>query len=166
MIAAPSEYDPTFLAEITAVLALSTLPWSAYLPRTQVLFWTKHTKPLAWVTPAAAAINLALVAVLLPPFGLVGAAAATVLAIVFEAVSIEIVTARVVHVPWLWASELAHYALGAALVAVALALPGTPVGDAIRIALAALAALALLGVVIREVMPRRAAAAEAAPDPA
>lgn len=164
LIVAPAKYDPSFLAEITAVLALSTLPWAAYLPRTQILFWTKHTKPLAWVTPVAALANLALVAVLLPPFGLVGAAAATVLAIVLEAVLIETATARVEHVPWLWSSELAHYALGAALVAVALVLPGNFAGDAIRIGLASLTGLALLAVVVREVAPRRAAAAAPQPD--
>jgi O-antigen/teichoic acid export membrane protein len=159
LILAPSNYDPSFLAEITAVLALSTLPWSAYLPRTQVLFWTKHTRPLAWITPAAAVANLALVVVLLPPFGLVGAGAATVLAIVLEAALIEIATARVAHVPWLWASELAHYAFGAVLVAVALVLPGTFAGDVVRVALAMLTGLALLAVIVREVMPRRAATA-------
>lgn len=161
LVVAPAKYDPSLLAEITAVLALSTLPWAAYLPRTQILFWTKHTKPLAWVTPAAAIVNLALVAVLLPPFGLVGAASATVLAIVFEAVLIEIVTARVAHVPWLWSSELRHYMLGAALVAVALALPSSFAGDAVRVALASLTALALLAVVVREVAPRRARAQDA-----
>lgn len=160
-VVAPSDYDPGFLAEITAVLALSTLPWATYLPRSQVLFWTKHTKPLAWITPAAAVLNLALVAALLPPFGLVGAGAATVLAIGFEAAAMDIAASRVAEVPWRWSSEAAHYALGAALVALALALPGSFAGDAIRVALACLAGLALLAVIFREVAPRRAAAAAA-----
>jgi O-antigen/teichoic acid export membrane protein len=160
-IVAPSDYDPTFLAEITAVLALSTLPWSTYLPRSQVLFWTKHTKPLAWITPAAAILNLALVAALLPPFGLVGAGAATVLAIGFEAVAMDLAAGRVADVPWRRTAELAHYALGMALVALALALPASFAGDAVRVALAALTGLALVAVVVREVAPRRAAAAAA-----
>jgi O-antigen/teichoic acid export membrane protein len=160
-VVAPSSYDPTFLAEITAVVSLSTLPWATYLPRTQVLFWTKRTRPLAWITPAAAILNLALVAVLLPPFGLIGAASATVVAIGFEAVLIDVVAARVEHVPWHRFSELAHYGLGIALVALALALPGTLAGDVVRVAFALLAGAALLLVVVREVAPRRAAAAAA-----
>ncbi len=160
-ILAPASYDPTFLAEIAAVLALSALPWSTCMPRSQVLFWTKHTRPLAWITPAAAIFNLALVVVLLPPFGLIGAGAATVLAIGLEAVMIDIVAGRVAHVPWRWSWELAHYGLGMALVAVALALPGTLAGDAVRVALAGLVGLALVAVVVREVAPRRKAAGEA-----
>lgn len=160
-IVAPSNYDPSYLAQVTAVLALSSLPWSTYLPRSQVLFWTKHTKPLAWITPAAAVFNLALVAVLLPPFGLVGAGAATVLAIGFEALLVEIASARVADVPWHWLSEGAHYGLGMVLVALALALPGSLAGDAVRVALAGIAGLALLAVIFREVAPRRAAAAAA-----
>ena len=160
-IVAPSDYDPTFLAEITAVLALSTLPWSTYLPRSQVLFWTKHTKPLAWITPAAAILNLALVLALLPPFGLVGAGAATVLAIGFEAVAMDLAAGRVADVPWHRTAELANYALGMALVALALALPGSVAGNAVRVALAGLAGLALVAVIVREVAPRRAAAAAA-----
>jgi O-antigen/teichoic acid export membrane protein len=105
-----------------------------------VLFWTKHTKPLAWITPAAAVCNLALVAVLLPPFGLVGAGAATVLAIGLEALLVEIASTRVADVPWRWPSEAAHYGLGLALVALA---------------------LVLVAVIFREVAPRRAAAAAA-----
>lgn len=165
-IVAPGNYDPTYLAQITAVLSLATLPWATYLPRTQVLFWTKHTRPLAWITPAAAILNLALVAVLLPPFGLVGAASATVLAILFEATVMDIVAARDEHVPWHRLSELAHYALGMALVAIALALPATLPGDAVRVALAALAALALVGVVVREVMPRKRASTVSSSPPA
>jgi len=160
-IVAPSEYDPTFLAEITAVLALSSLPWATYLPRSQVLFWTKHTKPLAWITPSAAVLNLALVAVLLPPFGLVGAAAATVLAILYEAVVMDLAAGRVASVPWRWRAELAHYGAGAVFVALALALPATFAGDAVRVLLATLVGLGLLAVVVREVAPRRAAAAAA-----
>jgi len=161
LVVAPSNYDPTFLAEITAVLALSTLPWAAYLPRTQVLFWTKHTRPLALITPVAAIVNLALVVALLAPFGLIGAAAATVLAIGFEAALVEVVASRIEPVPWRWRSDLAHYALGGALVAVALALPATSTGDVFRIALAGLTGLALLAVIVREVAPRRSAAAAA-----
>jgi O-antigen/teichoic acid export membrane protein len=155
-VVAPSSYDPTFLAEITAVLSLATLPWATYLPRTQVLFWTKRTRPMAWITPSAAVLNLALVAALLPPFGLPGAAAATVLAIGYEAAVMDVVAQRDEHVPWHRLSELAHYGLGMALVALALALPGTFAGDAVRVAFALLAGAALVLVVLREVLPRRA----------
>jgi len=71
----------------------------------------------------------------------------------------DIAASRVADVPWRWASEMAHYALGAALVALALALPADFAGDAVRVALACLTGLALLAVIFREVRPRRAAAA-------
>lgn len=157
-VVVPPDYDLSSLAEITAVLSLATLPWATYLPRSQVLFWTKHTRPLAWITPAAAILNLALVAALLPPFGLVGAAAATVLAIGFQAAATNVAASRVADVPWRWGSEAAHYGLGMVFVALALALPGSFAGDAVRVALAGLVALALAAVVFREVRPRREAA--------
>ena len=87
------------------VAVLASLPVVAFIAQGQVLLWTKHTKPLILISPAAAALNLILVAVLLPPFGLIGAAAATVLAVLAQAAMTRWAAARIAHVPWHWTSD-------------------------------------------------------------
>jgi O-antigen/teichoic acid export membrane protein len=129
---------------------LASLPVVAFIAEGQVLLWTKHTKPLILISPAAAALNLILVAVLLPPFGLIGAAAATVLAVLAQAAITRRVAARIAHVSWHWTSEAASYLIAATLVAIALLLPSTAWAIGARAALSALAAGTLLIVVRRE----------------
>ena len=129
---APASFDPGKLEAVCALVALGALPWCIYLPMSQVLFWERQTKPLLWVTPAAAVANLVLAAVLLPPFGLEGAAAATFLALALQAVLLERVTRRMAPVPWRWRAMLGNVAAGALTVGVVLALPGGAAGALLR----------------------------------
>jgi O-antigen/teichoic acid export membrane protein len=138
----PSSYDPGLLADVSAIVALTTLPIAAFAAHSQVLLWTKHTRPLAVITPITATINLILVAVLLGPFGLRGAASATVIAAVFQVLMTDgTIRRHGIHVPWKRRRNLESYALGMAAVALALLVPSGTTGDLIRLGAAGACAL-------------------------
>lgn len=75
-----SSYSPSGLAGVIAPVAASMLPWAIYGMRCNVLVWNKRTGVIAWSTIVSAVLNVALVWLLLPPFGLAGAASATLVA--------------------------------------------------------------------------------------
>jgi O-antigen/teichoic acid export membrane protein len=79
-LATPPSYHASSLPGVVATVAISAFPWIVYGGATQILLWHKRTRPLAWITPLAAVVNVVLVALLLPPLGLEGAALATLLA--------------------------------------------------------------------------------------
>ena len=80
LITAPSDYQPSDLNPATSIVALSAIPMISYMASYYVLIWVGRTAMMAWSTPLAAAANLGLCLLLLPDFGLEGAAVATVLA--------------------------------------------------------------------------------------
>ncbi|HEY1237980.1 MAG TPA: lipopolysaccharide biosynthesis protein [Solirubrobacterales bacterium] len=149
-IVVPADYDPGHLADVASVAVLTSLPVVAFIAHGQVLLWTKHTKPLIVISPVAAALNLVLVAVLLPPFGLIGAAAATVLAVLAQAAMTRRAAAKQAEVPWHWGRDAVSYAIAAALVAIALVLPSSAWAIALRVAISVIGAATLLIVVRRE----------------
>jgi O-antigen/teichoic acid export membrane protein len=146
----PGDYDPEHLADVASVAVLASLPVVAFIAQGQVLLWTKHTKPLILISPAAAALNLILVAILLPPFGLIGAACATVLALLAQASMTSLAAARMARVSWHWGRDAVSYGIAAVLVAIALLLPAAAWAIGTRVATSALTAGALLIVVRRE----------------
>ena len=131
-ILAPASFDPGELQTVCSLVALGALPWSIYLPMSQVLFWERQTTALLWVTPLAAVANLILVALLLPPLGLEGAAAATLLALALQAALLERVSRKLASVPWHWRAMLGNLGAGAVTVLVVLLLPGNTTGDILR----------------------------------
>ena len=149
-IVIPRGYDPEHLADVASVAVLTSLPVVAFIAQGQVLLWTKHTKPLILISPAAAALNLILVVVLLPPFGLIGAAGATVLAVLAQAAMTRWAAARIAHVQWHWARDAVSYGIAAVLVAIAILLPAAAWAIGARVATSALAAGTLMIVVRRE----------------
>jgi O-antigen/teichoic acid export membrane protein len=84
--ATPGSYHHGDLAAVIAIVSVSALPFVVYNTGCQVLIWSKRTIPLGVITCVVALANLALVAVLVPPLGLRGAAFATLIAYVLEAV--------------------------------------------------------------------------------
>jgi O-antigen/teichoic acid export membrane protein len=149
-ILVPGSYDSDLLAEVAAIASLATVGWATFMARTQVLLWEKRTRPLAWITPGTVVLNLALVAALLPPFGLQGAAAATVIAVIAQSVLTELATRGVAFVPWQHGSEFVAYGISVACVALALALPDDTLGIVIRLAAATLAGLGFLAALAAE----------------
>jgi O-antigen/teichoic acid export membrane protein len=154
-VVVPGSYDSDLLAEVAAVAALATVGWAIFMARTQVLLWEKRTRPLAWITPGSVVLNLALVAVLLPPFGLVGAAAASVVAVLAQTVLTGVAAKRAAVVRWQTREELVAYAISAACVGLALALPDSTAGTAIRLGAGSLAGLGFLWALAAELRVTR-----------
>jgi O-antigen/teichoic acid export membrane protein len=147
LILAPASYDRDGLIPVTGLIAASAVPWSMYLPRLQILLWEKRTRPLLWISPAAAAINLLGAVLLVPPFGLVGAGVATIVAFGAQAVFARLAT-RSTPVPWDASALVLSVLGGAALVTVGIVLPTDTAGILARAAACALV-LALAWTVIR-----------------
>jgi O-antigen/teichoic acid export membrane protein len=122
---------------VASLAAMSTVLWATYLSRTQVLLWAKKTKPLSWITPTAAALNIVAVALLLRPLGLRGAALATVIAVIVQAYLTNRAARRLVTVPWRQRSEFFAYVLGGATAGLALLLPASAWATALRLGIAA-----------------------------
>lgn len=76
----PRSYNTVDVSGVVAALAASALPWAIYGFMSYALIWSKKTGVIAWATGLAAAVNLPLVWLLLPPLGLDGAAIATLAA--------------------------------------------------------------------------------------
>jgi O-antigen/teichoic acid export membrane protein len=137
LILAPASYGREGLIAVTGLIAASAIPWSMYLPRLQILLWEERTHPLLWISPAAAVVNLLAAVVLVPPFELVGAGVATLIAFVLQAVLAGMAT-RSTLVPW-DASSLTWSVLGgAALVTLGVVLPTDIIGVLARAAACAL----------------------------
>ena len=149
-ILAPAGYDPEDLDSVVAIVALAGLPWAIYLPMSQVMFWERRTKPLLWVTPSAAVANLILVVILLPPFGLEGAAAATCLAIMLQAALAARAARSMADVPWPWREIALNALLALALVAVAVVLGESDFAIPVRALLIAAIAAGAVATVRRE----------------
>jgi hypothetical protein len=101
-------------------------------------------------------LNLLLVAALLPPFGLEGAAAATVVAVLFQAALIGRAAHETAVVDWRWRADFVSYGIAAACAGLALALPDTGWGIAVRaiaIGLAGLGFMRMLAAELRLVRP-------------
>ena len=77
---APPDFQPLHLMGVTAIIILSAVPFTAVQSATRDQVSRGATKPVAWSTLGAAVVNIALNLVLIPAFGISGAAVATLLA--------------------------------------------------------------------------------------
>lgn len=78
-VIAPDAYQLEDLMGTMTLIALSTLPLTFYLAGNHLALLTRQTSRLAIATAFAASANVGLNVVLIPPFGLQGAACATLL---------------------------------------------------------------------------------------
>ncbi len=146
-IMAPASYDPRGLVAVSAIVAFAAVPFALNLSCGQILIWHRRTRPLLWITALALLVNLVLVVILLPPFGLAGAAAATFFALCLEAALAFRVANRLAPVPWDYRGIALCFAGGLLAVVVAIALPAGVIADGGRgIAAAAVALVAVLTV--------------------
>jgi O-antigen/teichoic acid export membrane protein len=145
-LAAPADYDPAGMVLATVLIAGGTAPYVVYSAASQVIVWSGRTRSLAWITPLVTTFNLALVAVLFPPFGLAGAAAATALATLMLAVLTKRAADRTSPgLPWRIKPLLGLGAAGTALMMVPMSLPSDGTMAFARLGLAV--AVATLAVV-------------------
>ncbi len=154
---APGDYDVSGLGTVSALVAVSALPYLAYTAIANLIIWRGRTAVLAIVTPLCVVLNIVLCVVLIPPLGLDGAALATVLAYLALGLLLYWSSRSIDQVPW-DAGRLAAVALPAlAGLALALALPDDGAWLALRGALGT--ALALVALTLLTAERRRARAA-------
>jgi O-antigen/teichoic acid export membrane protein len=122
-VAAPPSYDPGALADVATLVAASVLPYVLYISCVHVVFAERQTRWLAVTTPVAAVVNVLLNVVLVPAFGLAGAAAASLLSYGVLAVMTWAVSRSIVHVAWDLRDRIRAWAGGGLIVVVALVLP-------------------------------------------
>ncbi len=79
-ILAPPSYRTDQLLLVVSLVAISAIPFAAYLADTRVLIAFGRTRPLLWATPLAAVFNIALNIAFVPIWGINASAAATVAA--------------------------------------------------------------------------------------
>lgn len=134
---APGSYHPRALAPVCAVVALSLIPFVGYLSNAYPIFHYRKVWALAWSTPLSAAVNVVLNLVLVPRFGLIGAAYATVLTYGSQALLARRAARKLVTVPWRRGLATRAWAVALTGVAVGALLPATGAWLALRGALAA-----------------------------
>jgi O-antigen/teichoic acid export membrane protein len=160
LVLAPASYDRAALAEVTAIVAASAIPMVLYLSNVHIVFWLARTGVLAWVTPLSAAANIGLNLLLIPALGLTGAAIATLITYVLQAVVIRWRASRLADVPWRVRPAVQAALIGAALVGLALLLPATGVWVALRAVAAVAVGGALVAFVARGAFSRDDAGAD------
>lgn len=164
IVADPGKYDIWPLVPVVAITAASTLPYVLYLASAHVLFWTGKTKSLLWITPVAAAVNLAAKVVILPWGGFVGAALVTVGSYALLAILVGGARARLAQV--VWSGRVAALAAAAVLCGVGALLPDEPWAYVLR-GVCVVALLVMAGVVLHTLRsprgPIRAATSEPVP---
>jgi O-antigen/teichoic acid export membrane protein len=113
--------------EIVPVILLAYLFLGIYNNLIAGIYITKRTALLPGVTFTAAAVNVAANFLLIPPWGLMGAAVATLLSYLVMAVMLYIIVRRIYPVPYEW-GRLAKIAFAATVVIVAGLLAGSTPG--------------------------------------
>lgn len=136
-VVAPADFRPQELHPVVFLVALAVVPVLLGVSWVWELMTRERTRRLAASAIVAAVANLALNLVLVPAWGLLGAAAATVAAFAVESVGYRLSVPRgvsVPHAPW----RLLLVVFGAAAVSAAtLWLPHSPTWNVVQFALAA-----------------------------
>lgn len=156
-VAAPASYDPSALVTVTALTAVAVIPYTLYLSRAHVIFHQRATRSLAWATPVAAGVGLAACVVMVPAWGLDGAAISTILGYSVQAALIWLVASRLASVARPTRGTIVGVMLSLAGVAIAVALPQAGLWMIARLAVGAALACVLLSLVRYAVNPRRLA---------
>jgi O-antigen/teichoic acid export membrane protein len=125
-VVAPASFEPASLLLVVFLVALSAFPVVAASATGRALVTHGKTSPLAWSAAAAAALNVLLNLLLIPWFGIAGAAGATVVAFGVQAT----LQRRGLPNHLMWPGTARRIILAAlaacAVSAVSLALPQTP----------------------------------------
>lgn len=143
---APESYDTDEIVGVTAVVAMCAMPYVTYLADAHVIFFERRPWVFAWTTPLAAALNLAMAAVLFRVAGLVGAAAASLVAYLAMAAMAAWARRALIDERRSWGRLAPWWLLAGAGATLGAILPGSAFGLTAR---AALCLLALLGALDR-----------------
>lgn len=119
VIVAPASYRTAAASDVIALVALATIPFTAYLAAVSVLFVVRRTWSIASATVLAAVVNIALNVALIPALGITGAAVATLVAYLVQAAVVRLWVARSVRVSlvnsWVVLASAAAVAVGVTL---------------------------------------------------
>lgn len=159
LIAAPDSYDVGLSTPVSAIVALALIPYVVYLSSAHVIFHTGRTRVLAWATPVVACVNIVLNLVLIPIFGLAGAALATFVAYSIQAIAVRRAAQRVVRTSWDYAAISPQVSLGIGLAIGSAITPVSPSWLAARV----LIAVPLAWLLFREIRRSTAASISALP---
>lgn len=130
-VAAPADYDTEALVPVVALIAPSGLFYVRYQAAALALVAARRTGPMALATPAVAGLNLGANLLLVPVWGLVGAAVATTISYGAWALMIERAAPRAATgAPW-WREVL----IVAAGLMVAIVVPMAGVWIVLRVAM-------------------------------
>ena len=157
VLIAPPSYDRSALVPVSAIVAASALPYATCSAYFHGLFYEGRTRAMAVSAPIAAVVNIAMNVLLLQIWGLIAAAAATVIAyVVFAVVGVWASRGQVGR-SGLLANSAGSWLAAAPAIAFGALLPDSGDGLVAR----ALLTVALLAAVIRPALNiRRTPAAE------
>ena len=117
-LVAPPSYSPEDLVPVSAVVATATVPLVIYFAGAHCLIAFEKTRALAIMTFAAAAFNVAATILFVQLFGLVGAAIATAVAYLLQALGVATWVWRLTGIGWplgAWCTSVVAAALFAVL---------------------------------------------------
>ncbi|MCA1572859.1 MAG: lipopolysaccharide biosynthesis protein [Chloroflexi bacterium] len=143
-ILAPPSYEPRDLAPVIALIALATLPYALFMTYAIVMFTVRRTGALVYSAPLAAAVNVVSCIALIPPFGLVGAAMATIAGYLVLTVSSVKIARGHARLLGLRSEVRSAWLLGFSLAVAGAVLPTTNPWLAVRIVVGAVLAVLLV----------------------
>jgi O-antigen/teichoic acid export membrane protein len=130
---APPSYRPEDLHLVTSVVAVAAVPFAAQLAVARALLAAGRTTAIAVTTLVASAVNIGLNFVMVPTGGLVGSAAATLVAYTVQWAMLDAVARRSTPLPaTTWGLRLRLAGVGVGVTAVAF-LPDGPGSVALRL---------------------------------
>ena len=131
----PASYHPDRLLPVVAVVVVSAVPYAHTMSSQRSMLAAGNTWALAWSILVAAAVNLGLNLVMVPVWGLMGSALATLISFCVLAVITHVAAGRQLKVAGM-PPVLVLMMLGVCGVAVASAfLPTAPIAMALRLAI-------------------------------
>jgi O-antigen/teichoic acid export membrane protein len=154
LVAAPPSYGRHGLVAVAAIVSFSALPYTTSGTYFQVVFLTGRTRIMALAAPLAALVNIGLNLVLLRPWGLVGAALATVVAYAILPGIVAISARRMVSLPRATRDALTAWLLAAPFVLAGALLPPGWLGAGGRLAAALVAGACAAALLRRTASPR------------
>jgi O-antigen/teichoic acid export membrane protein len=140
-IAVPASYSPNDLVPVAVIVLASLVPNVTYLAAVHVVFRRRRTALLFVIVPLAGVVNLGLCLVLIPRWGLVGAATATLVGYAVGGFAAMAAAHAVEPLAWDRKTEGLCYLLAAIVTLVAATLVGGPLVVAVRCAGAAIVIL-------------------------
>jgi O-antigen/teichoic acid export membrane protein len=98
-ILAPPSFHPAGLVDVVALVAISAIPYAAYLANLRTLMAYRGVTSLVWAGPVCACANIGLNILLVPRLGIDGSALATLVCYGMLAATTRIVAQRYARLP-------------------------------------------------------------------